>query len=184
MSTIVTRSGKGSPLTNTEVDANFTNLNTDKAELSGANFTGSIDVTGSVTADGLTVDGGTYHKVVSTFPATYTTNLQIGQQGNINNNAQTDTLLINHNAQATQSNVLFNINDKSVLKLQEGGDISFFEDQGVTPKLFWDASAEALGIGDANPSFRLDVNNTSSRVRFKAATGHSNLELSAIEGRE
>jgi hypothetical protein len=31
MSTIVTRSGKGSPLTHTEVDSNFTNLNTDKA---------------------------------------------------------------------------------------------------------------------------------------------------------
>lgn len=32
MSTIVTRAGKGSPLTHTEVDNNFTNLNTDKAE--------------------------------------------------------------------------------------------------------------------------------------------------------
>tara|TARA_B100000902_G_scaffold184053_1_gene176643 strand:- start:692 stop:1114 length:423 start_codon:yes stop_codon:yes gene_type:complete len=31
MSTIVTRAGKGSPLTHTEVDANFNNLNTDKA---------------------------------------------------------------------------------------------------------------------------------------------------------
>lgn len=31
MSTIVTRSGKGSPLTHTELDANFTNLNNDKA---------------------------------------------------------------------------------------------------------------------------------------------------------
>ena len=31
MSTIVTRSGKGNPLTHVEVDANFTNLNTDKA---------------------------------------------------------------------------------------------------------------------------------------------------------
>ncbi len=31
MSTIVTRAGKGSPLTHTEVDANFTNLNTDTA---------------------------------------------------------------------------------------------------------------------------------------------------------
>jgi hypothetical protein len=31
MSTIVTRAGKGSPLTHNEVDANFTNLNTDKA---------------------------------------------------------------------------------------------------------------------------------------------------------
>jgi hypothetical protein len=31
MSTIVTRAGKGSPLTHAEADANFTNLNTDKA---------------------------------------------------------------------------------------------------------------------------------------------------------
>jgi hypothetical protein len=34
MTTIVTRSGKGSPLTNAELDANFTNLNTDKIESS------------------------------------------------------------------------------------------------------------------------------------------------------
>lgn len=35
MATIVTRAGKGSPLTNNEVDSNFTNLNTDKFEKSG-----------------------------------------------------------------------------------------------------------------------------------------------------
>lgn len=55
MSTITTRSGKGSPLTNNEVDANFTNLNTDKLEsadladyatLSGATFTGEVEATG------------------------------------------------------------------------------------------------------------------------------------------
>ena len=34
MATIVTRSGKGSPLTHAEVDANFENLNSDKAEVS------------------------------------------------------------------------------------------------------------------------------------------------------
>lgn len=33
MATITTRSGKGSPLTNNEVDSNFTNLNTDKQEV-------------------------------------------------------------------------------------------------------------------------------------------------------
>jgi hypothetical protein len=32
MATIITRSGKGSPLTHTEGDANFTNLNNDKLE--------------------------------------------------------------------------------------------------------------------------------------------------------
>jgi hypothetical protein len=45
MSTIVTRAGKGSPLTHTEVDSNFTNLNTDKA--------------GYITGEGGTVTQGT-----------------------------------------------------------------------------------------------------------------------------
>ena len=50
MSTIVTRSGKGSPLTNTEVDANFTNLNTDKLELSGGTLTGNLNLGDNVKA--------------------------------------------------------------------------------------------------------------------------------------
>lgn len=41
MSTIVTRTGKGSALTWIEADANFTNLNTDKAELASPTFTGT-----------------------------------------------------------------------------------------------------------------------------------------------
>jgi len=46
MSTIVTRVGKGSPLTHVEVDANFTNLNTDKVEKTAAAITGgTIDNT-------------------------------------------------------------------------------------------------------------------------------------------
>jgi len=40
MSTIVTRSGKGSPLSHVEVDANFNNLNTDKVEKTAAAITG------------------------------------------------------------------------------------------------------------------------------------------------
>lgn len=65
MATITTRSGKGSPLTNAEVDDNFTNLNTDKIESvvedtspqlggdldlnsNGITGTGDISITGSV----------------------------------------------------------------------------------------------------------------------------------------
>ena len=55
MATIVTRSGKGSALTHTEVDANFNNLNNDKLETSAAyvhpNHTGDV----TSTADGATV---------------------------------------------------------------------------------------------------------------------------------
>ena len=74
MATITTRAGKGTPLTNTEVDNNFTNLNTDKIEnvvedttpQLGGNLdlnsnditgTGNINVTGTVTADeNITID--------------------------------------------------------------------------------------------------------------------------------
>lgn len=49
MSTIVTRAGKGTPLTNTEVDANFTNLNTDKYQAGGALGTPASGVLTNVT---------------------------------------------------------------------------------------------------------------------------------------
>jgi hypothetical protein len=65
MSTIVTRGGKGSPLTHNEVDANFTNLNTDKVEKTAADITGgtidntSIGVTTPSTVNATTITGQT-----------------------------------------------------------------------------------------------------------------------------
>ncbi len=54
MATIVTRAAKGSPLTHNEVDANFTNLNTDKVESSAlatvATSGAYADLTGTPTA--------------------------------------------------------------------------------------------------------------------------------------
>ena len=58
MATITTRSGKGSPLTNSEVDANFTNLNSDKVETStistfGASLIDDADAAAARTTLGL-----------------------------------------------------------------------------------------------------------------------------------
>lgn len=65
MATIVTRSGKGSPLTNNEVDANFTNLNTDKLEVGGGTLTGAL----TISSGGLTVNSGTVN-LNTTFQST------------------------------------------------------------------------------------------------------------------
>lgn len=54
MSTIVTRAAKGSPLTHNEVDANFTNLNTDKIE--SGNTVAALNIL-SANIDGGTIDG-------------------------------------------------------------------------------------------------------------------------------
>ena len=59
MSTVVTRAGKGSPLTHTEVDANFTNLNTDKLEV-GATFNAAVAATPAVTANTAKVTNATH----------------------------------------------------------------------------------------------------------------------------
>ena len=70
MATIVTRAGKGSPLTNTEVDSNFTNLNTnkqevlaegsfadgDKTKLDGIESGADVTDTANVTAAGALMD--------------------------------------------------------------------------------------------------------------------------------
>jgi hypothetical protein len=50
MSTITTRAGKGSPLTNTEMDNNLTNLNTDKLQ--------SGDTAASLTITSADINGG------------------------------------------------------------------------------------------------------------------------------
>ena len=75
MATIVTRSGKGSPLTNTEVDANFTNLNTDKAELSGAVFTGAITTNSTVDGRDVSTDGTKLDTVETNADVTDATNV-------------------------------------------------------------------------------------------------------------
>jgi hypothetical protein len=85
MATIVTRSGKGSPLTNNEVDANFTNLNTElgtkanTSSLATVATTGAYaDLTGKPTiasADGSVVVTGTTNIDLSVAVAGSTSNV-------------------------------------------------------------------------------------------------------------
>ena len=62
MSIIVTRSGKGSPLTHTEVDDNFTNLNTDKYQ-EGSAIGSTTPAAGTFTT--LTATGQIYQNNLS-----------------------------------------------------------------------------------------------------------------------
>jgi len=52
------------------------------------------------------------------------------------------------------------------MAIEANGDISFYDDTGSTQGLFWDASAESLGIGTTSPSAKLDVS---------SATGSSSI---------
>ena len=90
-----------------------------------------IDVTGTVTADGLTVgDGHT-----------------IGDDGSDNfvlSSSSGEAIILNSGA-SIYARTASGTNRLSI----DGstGDISFYEDTGTTPKFFWDASQESLAVG-------------------------------------
>ena len=105
-----------------------------------------IDVTGTVTADGLTVDGS------ATIQSTSSPAISVIDT---TNNVEARLQAFNSTATVgTQSNHSFSIetNDTNRALFATNGDISFYEDTGTTAKLFWDASEESLGIGTSSPS--------------------------------
>ena len=103
-----------------------------------------IDVTGSVTADGLTVDGAAAVNVPSSQQITFSrTGSSVGS-GKIG-------------ADSTQAMGIWDVDDNKVATFYQNQDVEFYEDTGTTAKLFWDASAESLGIGTTSPAREVHV---------------------------
>ena len=116
-----------------------------------------IDVTGTVTADGLTVAAPN----VTFSGGNFLLNIEDTNAGG-STGIRTKNSLGNETTRiaADDGDDLSFYNTSSVTKRMEigsNGDISFYEDTGTTPKFFWDASAERLGIGTSIPTAVLDV---------------------------
>jgi len=130
---------------------------------------GNVDVTGTVTADGLTVDGTATIDGASGIPLTLdadagaNTNLQFNEGG----------ALRWYLRSVTSSNDLnFYGNSQNRLNIGSGGDISFYDTSG-NAKLFWDASAESLGIGESSPDtpLHLTTSGTGFAVTIESTSG-------------
>ena len=125
-----------------------------------------VDVTGTVTADGLTVDGNTVLKGSQAAPdEAYLITLQNTSDGgagiNFDNNVTSNFAQIIGDVESAGAGTndgvvrIRTANNGTLhdsLRIDADGDISFYEDTGTTPKFFWDASAESLGIGTSSPS--------------------------------
>jgi hypothetical protein len=116
-----------------------TDAGTGDLRIRGAN----VEITGTVTADGLTV-------------STSGTNAE----AYFDNGTQSYRLL---NRSSDNAFSIFD-NTASAFRLTtaSNGDISFYEDTGTTAKLFWDASAESLGIGTSSPSDLMTIQSPAS----------------------
>ena len=141
----------------------FVKLYHDNSEKLATTSTG-IDVTGTATMDGLTVDGAAAFASNNILVSIQDTNaggsggIQFKQStgaevGRISFNDGEDLRFFTGSAVTERLNI-------------DGGtgDISFYEDTGTTPKFFWDASAESLGIGTSSPSETLAVESTSNNA--------------------
>ena len=139
-----------------------------------------IDVTGTVTADGLTVDGDTL------IGSIYTNNYKLGvvtpsASSTIQKAAQfSDYLTTDLNIMLDNGEVgLFagngngisigNNNATDRLKIANNGDLSLYDSTGTTPKFFWDASAESLGIGTSSPSYPVTIHKTGDGIKFEVS---------------
>ena len=110
-----------------------------------------IDVTGTVTADGLTVAGG----ITTTVP---TVTLDVVEESSNADGLIGLSAEGSGRSQIRSTHSLGSASDlrlitdvggsaKDRLKIASNGDISFYEDTGTTAKFFWDASAEDLVLG-------------------------------------
>ncbi len=109
---------------------------------------GNLDVTGTVTSDGLTVDGdATISDGNPTLSLVDTTATNQGAE--FKHNAGTTTIQSSNTS--THGLIKFNSNNgtDTVTRMQidRFGDVSFYDDTGTTQGLFWDASAENLFVG-------------------------------------
>ena len=126
-----------------------------------------IDVTGTATMDGLTVDGTgtiTFNDVGENIFSPSAGILAIESRGQVqiwgdtnNNGASTSAVF-----EILRDSTYAGGTGKQTLTAYDNGDISFYEDTGSTAKLFWDASAESLGIGTTSPLAALEVSRGSA----------------------
>jgi hypothetical protein len=132
----------------------------------------TLEVSGTVVADGLTVNT----------QADNSSTLTLGSTANVTGKITYDidgATTFNFDNEYTNNAAYFNFRTntaatpKTHLTVAGSGDISFYEDTGTTAKFFWDASAESLGIG-TTPATKLDVLgsiNSGVRVSDGTATG-------------
>jgi len=145
-----------------------------------------VDITGTLTSDGLTVDGsGVISDTSAAATGGYlwlknldaTTNTKTALLFTNTTNASFESGRIELNRTASGQEFNFYGNGNKVFTASNNGDISFYEDTGTTPKFFWDASAESLGIGTTS----LSTNSIIKEVHINSpyTNGVSRLRLSS-----
>ena len=152
------------------------------------NLSANVDVTGTVTADGLTMDTSADSAYSAIFGANRTgAGTALGLiKGSWNGNtvAQINLLAGSDTTNKDDGRIQLRTSNSggSVLnrfQIDENGDISFYADNGTTQALFFDASTQRLGLGTTSPSTNLEINGGANNniVRIVSTDANANIEF-------
>jgi hypothetical protein len=134
------------------------NLYYDNAQKFTTTSTG-VDITGTLTSDGLTVENTSDPSVLFHNPSGGDVT-QILRRFNASD-AYTDWVIKNSSGEYSLTSDDTVTSNAKRFSINYNGDISFYEDTGTTAKFFWDASAESLGIGTTSPEGQLHLYSSS-----------------------
>jgi hypothetical protein len=126
-----------------------------------------VDVTGTVTADGLTVGNSSANADLVLSEGSTNTEARIR---NTNGILEIDADL---NNEFGNSSMVFAVDGTDKVKINNNGDVSFYEDTGTTAKFVWDASAENLSI-NSNGAFPLSLDSDSGETILKLDNSSTN----------
>ena len=132
-----------------------------------------LDITGTVTSDALTVQ-------------TAQGDISIDNSSSTLNFARAGASYIRATNSLGHFNFITGANNFTNKRLQiaSNGDISFYEDTGTTQGLFWDASAESLGIGTTSPSAALHTSGNVAAGKFESSSStYVDIDNGTVTGR-
>ena len=140
-----------------------------------------ISVTGTVTSGGLTVDGDvSFRRATNTDQfISFSSNIVGTTITQNSDNSSNKGLIIDASVNSAGGGYLkLRTEEADRLLIASTGDISFYDDTGSTQGLFWDASAEGLGIGTTSPDGGLDIEKTVNTAWSSSLRANDFLQIS------
>jgi len=115
-----------------------------KAALAGANFTGNVDVAGTLTTDAFSIEDATSPTL------TLNDTTSANQKTTLSHTAGASVLTTGDNGVFGSFKIAAFDGTSTINRLlvADNGDVSLYEDGGATAKLVWDSSEEALEFAD------------------------------------
>ena len=129
-----------------------------------------VDITGTLTSDGLTVDGA------ATINTSSTALLNLNYSGATKGSITTDGINLKHNATA---NMYFNVNSANRMLIEGNGDITFYDTSGNASFVYDESAGSTFNEQGDNKDFRVESDSVANMFFVDASTNRIGINTNA-----